>query len=117
MLNVRKISFALCLFQFHLLAAQQPDDALKVKTNALPNFEVVVIHSIINASTTVRIRITRRGFIPAFLPSNAIKVMHGVWDHADGYGFQPDSSFCIEDPKTPRKKNRQSDSDRPSASC
>ena len=29
------------------------------------------------------------------LPTEAVGVMYGLWDHEDGYGFQPDSSFYV----------------------
>lgn len=35
------------------------------------------------------------GYVVKALPKNAIVVMYGLWDHADGYGFQPDSAFYV----------------------
>ncbi|WP_373514012.1 CehA/McbA family metallohydrolase [Persicitalea sp.] len=46
--------------------------------------------------TPVRVRLTQSGKpIPA-LPGEAVAVSYGLWDHADGYAFQPDSSFYID---------------------
>jgi hypothetical protein len=45
--------------------------------------------------TPVRIRLTRPDGAVAPLPDQAVAIMYGVWDHADGYGFQPDSSFYV----------------------
>lgn len=45
--------------------------------------------------TPVRVRLTRNGYAVAKLPKEAVAVMYGVWDHADGFGFQPDSSFYV----------------------
>ncbi|HLT71206.1 MAG TPA: CehA/McbA family metallohydrolase [Cyclobacteriaceae bacterium] len=44
----------------------------------------------------VRVRLTRGSHVVNVLPENAIAVMYGHWDHADGYGFQPDSSFYVD---------------------
>src|SRR5687768_646603 len=43
----------------------------------------------------VRVRLTQNNIPVQLLPEAAIAVMYGHWDHADGYGFQPDSSFYI----------------------
>ncbi|GAB4024199.1 CehA/McbA family metallohydrolase [Spirosoma koreense] len=45
--------------------------------------------------TPVRVRLTRSGKPVRVAPAEAIAVMYGLWDHADGYAFQPDSSFYI----------------------
>ncbi|GAB3246624.1 hypothetical protein GCM10027347_01590 [Larkinella harenae] len=45
--------------------------------------------------TPVRVRLTRAGQVIKQLPKQAIGVMYGLWDHADGFGFQPDSSFYV----------------------
>ena len=41
----------------------------------------------------VRIRLTQGNKVVKHLPEAAIGVMYGHWDHADGFAFQPDSSF------------------------
>ncbi|GAB3333556.1 hypothetical protein GCM10027299_41210 [Larkinella ripae] len=45
--------------------------------------------------TPVRVRLTHRNRPVRSLPPEAIGVMYGLWDHADGFGFQPDSSFYV----------------------
>lgn len=45
--------------------------------------------------TPVRVRLSRNGYAVNKLPETAAAVMYGLWDHADGYGFQPDSSFYV----------------------
>lgn len=45
--------------------------------------------------TPVRVRITQADRPVSVLPAEAIAVSYGVWDHADGYGFQPDSAFYV----------------------
>lgn len=45
--------------------------------------------------TPVRVRLTQNGRAVKALPKAAMAVMYGLWDHADGYGFQPDSSFYV----------------------
>jgi hypothetical protein len=45
--------------------------------------------------TPVRVRITHNGRPVTQLPTQAVAVMYGLWDHEDGYAFQPDSSFYI----------------------
>ncbi|HET6568425.1 MAG TPA: CehA/McbA family metallohydrolase [Rhodothermales bacterium] len=46
--------------------------------------------------TPVRVHLSdERGRSPATLPETAVAVMYGKWDHADGYGYQPDSSFYV----------------------
>jgi hypothetical protein len=46
--------------------------------------------------TAVRVKLTQKGYAVKTLPCSAVAIMYGLWDHADGYGFQPDSSFYIE---------------------
>lgn len=45
--------------------------------------------------TPVRVRLTRADRPVPMLPAQAVAVSYGLWDHADGYGFQPDSSFYV----------------------
>ncbi|MFC5411320.1 CehA/McbA family metallohydrolase [Larkinella bovis] len=45
--------------------------------------------------TPVRVRLTQLGRVVRQLPPEAIGVMYGLWDHADGFAFQPDSSFYV----------------------
>jgi hypothetical protein len=57
---------------------------------------VSVVDSITRQSTPVRIKLTQHNHVIKVLPENAIAVMYGLWDHADGYGYQPDSSFYVD---------------------
>ena len=43
----------------------------------------------------VRIRLTLAGKSIRTAPNEAVAVSYGLWDHADGYAFQPDSSFYV----------------------
>ena len=45
--------------------------------------------------TPVRVRLTQNNKPIKLLPEAAIAVMYGHWDHADGFAYQPDSSFYI----------------------
>jgi hypothetical protein len=45
--------------------------------------------------TPVRVQLTRNGHPVPKLPAEAVAVMYGLWDHEDGYAFQPDSSFYV----------------------
>ncbi|MBD2757205.1 CehA/McbA family metallohydrolase [Spirosoma validum] len=45
--------------------------------------------------TPVRVRITLAGKPVKTLPNEVVAVSYGLWDHADGYAFQPDSSFYV----------------------
>jgi hypothetical protein len=57
---------------------------------------VTITDSSTNQPTPVRVRVATNGHSIRNLPKEAIAVMYGVWDHADGYGFQPDSSFYVD---------------------
>ncbi|GAA4399500.1 hypothetical protein GCM10023187_11450 [Nibrella viscosa] len=45
--------------------------------------------------TPVRVRLTQASRPVPALPPEAAAVMYGLWDHADGYGFQPDSAVYV----------------------
>ncbi len=45
--------------------------------------------------TPVRVRLTRAGKPLPVCPDQAVAVSYGLWDHADGYAFQPDSAFYV----------------------
>lgn len=45
--------------------------------------------------TPARVRVTDESGLVTALPPQAVSVMYGMWDHADGYGYQPDSSFYV----------------------
>lgn len=56
---------------------------------------VKIVASESGQPTPVRVRITQADRPVSALPAEAVAVSYGVWDHADGYGFQPDSSFYV----------------------
>ena len=56
---------------------------------------IEVLDDATSKPTPVRVRLTRVGQPVPLLPAEAIAVSYGLWDHADGYAFQPDSSFYI----------------------
>ncbi len=45
--------------------------------------------------TPVRVRLTQARKPVNRLPDETVAVSYGLWDHADGYAFQPDSSFYV----------------------
>ncbi|GAB3808855.1 hypothetical protein GCM10028819_48790 [Spirosoma humi] len=45
--------------------------------------------------TPARVRLTQGGRPVKTLPREVSAVSYGLWDHADGYAYQPDSSFYI----------------------
>jgi hypothetical protein len=56
---------------------------------------ITIIDKATQKTTPVRVRLTQNNKPVKFLPEAAIGVMYGHWDHADGYAYQPDSSFYI----------------------
>jgi hypothetical protein len=72
---------------------------INLKANPLldkaSTIQVSVIDSVTEAPTSCRIRITAKNKVVKVLPQEAIGIMYGLWDHADGYQYQPDSSFYV----------------------
>ena len=64
---------------------------------AQPSGQVVItiLDATTNRLTPARVRLTRHGRPVANVPAVAVAVMYGLWDHEDGYAFQPDSSFYV----------------------
>ena len=56
---------------------------------------VVVLDAATGKPTPVRVRLTRAGRSVSTVADGAIALSYGLWDHADGYAFQPDSSFYV----------------------
>lgn len=56
---------------------------------------VTVLDDATGLPTPVRVRLIDFDGHAAPLPDEAIGIMYGVWDHADGYAYQPDSSFYV----------------------
>ena len=75
------------------LLAPAPLAAQPVPTGQL---EVVITDSLTGRPTPARVRLTQAGRVVNALPAEAVAVMYGLWDHADGYGFQPDSAFYAD---------------------
>ncbi|MPR32329.1 CehA/McbA family metallohydrolase [Salmonirosea aquatica] len=59
------------------------------------HLRIRVVDDTTGKPTPLRVRLTQDSKPVPFLPNEAIAVSYGLWDHADGYGFQPDSSFYI----------------------
>lgn len=58
--------------------------------------QFIIIDSSTGEKTAARIRVTMNGSSVKTSPPQSSKVMYGMWDHADGYQFQPDSSFYVD---------------------
>ncbi|WP_155296208.1 hypothetical protein [Spirosoma rigui] len=56
---------------------------------------VTVLDAATHQPTPVRVCLTRTGKPVVTLSIEAVTVMYGLWDHEDGYAFQPDSSFYV----------------------
>jgi hypothetical protein len=63
--------------------------------NQTGHISITIIDSTTRQKTPVRVRLVHNGKPVQILPEAAIGVMYGHWDHADGYNYQPDSSFYI----------------------
>lgn len=60
------------------------------------SMNITIVDSLTGDPVAARIRITRDDRVVKILPQQAVAVMYGVWDHADGYGFLPDSAFYVD---------------------
>lgn len=56
---------------------------------------VTLLDATTGKPTPTRVRLTQNGRPVPQLPTEAVAVMYGLWDHEDGYAFQPDSSFYV----------------------
>jgi hypothetical protein len=74
----------------HCYAQTKKEDVTPVQVS------IKVLDSTTHQQTPVRVRLTSNSRVVKMLPRNAASVMYGVWDHADGYDFQPDSSFYVD---------------------
>ncbi|MFC5537260.1 CehA/McbA family metallohydrolase [Rhodocytophaga aerolata] len=66
------------------------------QSNKAGRLSIVVQDQNTRQPTAVRVKLTQNGYAVKQLPAKAVAIMYGLWDHADGYGFQPDSSFYVE---------------------
>jgi hypothetical protein len=57
--------------------------------------KITLLDSMTGQATAARIRITQHEHVVNVVPKNNAAVMYGLWDHADGYSFQPDSAFYV----------------------
>lgn len=60
------------------------------------SMNITIVDSLTGDPVAARVRITRDNQVVKTLPRQAVAVMYGVWDHADGYGFLPDSAFYVD---------------------
>jgi hypothetical protein len=67
-----------------------------VRGDFLQHLTVSITDSTSEKPTPVRVKLTRNKYAVKILPRQVIAVMYGLWDHADGYGFQPDSAFYVD---------------------
>lgn len=81
----------LCKVIFTLLAV-----SATAQEHAKGQLEVKIMDSTTGSAIPARVRLTRNGHAVRVLPEAAVAVMYGLWDHADGYGYQPDSSFYVD---------------------
>ncbi|MBD0260450.1 MAG: CehA/McbA family metallohydrolase [Cytophagales bacterium] len=78
------------------LIALLPPSFLSAQPVPAGQLEVLITDSLTGQPTPARVRLTQRGRVVNALPAEAVAVMYGLWDHADGYGFQPDSAFYAD---------------------
>jgi hypothetical protein len=65
------------------------------KQSEVTSVSIIVLDSISQKETPCRIKITKAGKPIRVVPNEAIGIMYGMWDHADQFAVQPDSSFYI----------------------
>ena len=61
-----------------------------------PTLRITILDDVTDERTPVRVRLTDSDGYATSLPDEAVAVMYGMWDHADGFGYQPDSSFYAD---------------------
>lgn len=62
---------------------------------ATSRVQIQILDATTGQPTPARVRLTQGRFSVKTLPPEAVGVMYGLWDHEDGFGFQPDSSFYV----------------------
>lgn len=82
---------AACLFLLLLLTAEL-GMAQQQKNGSL---HLSILDRATRQPTPVRVRLTQNNKPLPVVPEAAVAVMYGHWDHADGYAYQPDSSFYV----------------------
>ncbi len=68
---------------------------IRGKAQSPGHLRIQVLDATTGKPTPVRVRLTRASKPVPDVPHEAAAVMYGLWDHADGYAFQPDSSFYV----------------------
>ncbi|MBN8823197.1 MULTISPECIES: CehA/McbA family metallohydrolase [unclassified Spirosoma] len=68
---------------------------LTANGQSVGRLSITILDASTGKPTPVRVQLTQNGRPVAQLPVEAVAVMYGLWDHEDGYGFQPDSSFYV----------------------
>jgi hypothetical protein len=87
------ISPVMLILSMTSVVAQGPGVDRKGVADIPGVLRVRVTDSLTRQETPVRVRITHRNRVVQALPGTVLAVMYGVWDHADGFGYQPDSAF------------------------
>lgn len=88
-LNFKRVGLVVFLF-LHLTEENFGQQQIPGK------LQLIIKDSLSRELIPVRIRLTQDNKVVKQLPEAAIGVMYGHWDHADGFGYQPDSSFYID---------------------
>lgn len=87
-LPILKLLVLVILITASVLALVNRDDSTALR--------VTIVDAETGERTPVRVKLTTLDGRAAPLPDQAIGIMYGMWDHADGYGYQPDSSFYVD---------------------
>ena len=68
---------------------------VRASGTSMARLRVVILDGETGQPTPARVRLVDDAGRSTPLPAEAVAVMYGHWDHADGYGYQPDSSFYV----------------------
>jgi len=87
----------LTIWLFLILSGFRPVSAQSTtgRTQKTSRVEIQILDATTKRPTPARIRITQHNRVVPLLPNEAVAVMYGLWDHEDGYAYQPDSSFYV----------------------
>jgi hypothetical protein len=89
----QKIMVGLC---YGLLGLLMLSDPIAPPQNPQGRLEVRILNGETGQPTPVRVHLVDARGSAAPLPEAAVAIMYGMWDHADGYGYQPDNSFYVD---------------------
>ncbi|MDB5241235.1 MAG: hypothetical protein JWP57_1860 [Spirosoma sp.] len=93
MYRLRRLTIWFLLYylsSFSVCALSQP-----IRNQFTSRVDIRLLDATNNRPTPTRVRLTQNGHVVAKWPEEAVAVMYGLWDHEDGYAFQPDSSFYV----------------------